>query len=66
MSINLSEQQCPECKQDYLGLSIESSRELEISKITCSECGLHFSGKCCEEDLIERFKKQYKLNKESK
>lgn len=59
MSINLSDQECPECGQDYAGLSIDSSRELGISKITCSECGFDFSGECCEEDLVERFQKEY-------
>lgn len=55
--MNLSEQECPECGQDYSGLSIDSSREMATSVISCSECGLHFSGDCCEEDLIEQFKK---------
>ena len=53
--MNLSEQKCPECKQDE-GLCIESSRELEVSRIKCSDCGYDFSGECCEEDLIEKFK----------
>ena len=59
MTINLSEQQCPECGQDYLGLSIESSIEVGFSRITCSECTFHFGDECCEEDLIEEFEKEY-------
>lgn len=59
--MNLSEQACPECKQDYNGLNIESSSEMKVSVISCSECGFHFSDECCEEDLIERFKEQYKI-----
>lgn len=58
--MNLSEQECPECKQDYNGLSIESSSEMLVSIISCSECGFHFSDECCEEGLIDKFKSKYK------
>ena len=53
MKINLSEQNCPECHED--SLSIESSNELAISIIKCTDCGYHFSGKCCEESLLKKF-----------
>ena len=49
------DQPCPECGQDYNGLSIESSSELQLSRISCSECGWSFEKSCCEEDLITEF-----------
>lgn len=46
---------CPECNQDYSGLSIESSYELGVSRIKCSECGFSVEDNLCEEDLTEQF-----------
>lgn len=50
---------CPECEQDYNGLSIESSYEMEISRIKCSECGFSVEDNLCEEDLTEQFLQIY-------
>lgn len=58
--MKIHEESCPSCKQDYVGLSIVSSYELGVSRIECSECGWDFSGECCEEDLISKFKAKYK------
>lgn len=55
--MNLSETRCPSCHQDYAGLSIESSRELGISRIKCSECTWDYSDEVDEETLIEQFSK---------
>lgn len=59
---NASEYPCPnkECENDYLGLAINSSRELGVSEITCSECGYSFQDECHEEELISRFNRKYK------
>ena len=56
--LKLGDCTCPECKQDYNGLSIESSSELQISIITCSECGFNYSGGLSEEDLTDKFLKE--------
>lgn len=53
---------CPECNQDYNGLSIESSYELSISRIKCSECGFSVEDNLCEEDLTEQFLQIYNDN----
>lgn len=57
--MNLSEINCPMCGQDYAGLSIESSRELQVSRIKCGECTWDFTHECDEEALIEHFKERY-------
>lgn len=57
--INLCEIDCPECKQDYNGLSIDSSSALSISIITCGECGFRFEDQLCEEDLTSEFERIY-------
>ena len=64
--MNLSEQPCPQCKQSYNGLSIESSSELKVSRIKCAECGFNYSKECCEEDLLEKFKAEFVTNPYSK
>lgn len=56
----LCDEVCPECNQDYNGLSIDSSYELGISRIECSECGFSFEDNLCEEDLTENFFQIYK------
>lgn len=58
--MKLHEIPCPECKQDYCGLSTDSSSELETSVISCSECGFRFQDSCCEEDLEKKFIETYK------
>jgi transposase-like protein len=50
---------CPQCNQDYNGLSIESCVSTEFSRIKCAECGFYYSGELCEEDLTARFFKVY-------
>lgn len=56
--MNLSETECPMCKQDYVGLGIRSSVEMGVSQIHCSECAFIYSRELCEEDLIEEFKRE--------
>ena len=51
---------CPNCKQDYNGLSIESCICTEFSRSRCAECGFSYTGDLCEEDLTDRFFKIYK------
>lgn len=46
---------CPSCHQNYNGLSIESSSELQHSRIKCSECGWDYADSCDEETLTELF-----------
>lgn len=55
---NIFDYICPNCKQDYVGLTMESSIELGQSRIKCSECVYSFQGECSEEDLIDRFNDQ--------
>jgi transposase-like protein len=50
---------CPKCNQDYNGLSVESCRSTEFSRIKCGECGFNYSGEFCEEDLTHMFFKKY-------
>lgn len=56
--MNLSEQGCPMCNQDYASLGIRSSSEMKVSQIHCSECAFVFSRELPEEDLIEEFKQR--------
>lgn len=56
---SLSDCVCPECEQDYAGLSIESSADLGISKIKCSECGFSVEDSVSEEDLTAQFLQIY-------
>ena len=50
---------CPDCKiDDFPTLDIHSNIDLGVSEITCSECGLSFQRECCEEELLELFKKK--------
>lgn len=51
----LSDTVCPSCHQNYNGLSIESSSELQHSRIKCSECGWDYGDSCDEETLTEQF-----------
>lgn len=44
---------CPECSSDYL--SIDSSREMQWSVISCGDCGYSFGDKLDEETLTEKF-----------
>jgi|GEM_PF-3211622 len=44
---------CPECKSDYL--SIDSSREMQCSVISCGDCGYQYGGEVDEETLTEQF-----------
>ncbi len=53
---------CPECKQDYNGLSVDSSIELSVSIIHCAECGFRVEGNICEEDLTEKLLQVYNQN----
>lgn len=58
----LSDVPCPECGSDFMALSIESSREMGISKIHCTDCiDFVFSKKTHEEGLIKAFEKKYKV-----
>lgn len=50
---------CPQCGSDD-GLSIDSCRYAEFSKIECSDCDFEFRRSCDEETLEERFRKKYK------
>lgn len=56
--MNISEQKCPMCNQDYAGLGIRSSAEIGVSQIHCSECAFIFSRQLNETDLIEEFKRE--------
>ena len=52
---------CPDCHQEGDdSLSIDSSRELGVSVISCSECDFNYSTEVCEEDLEELFKNKHK------
>ena len=53
--MNISEQKCPVCNQNYVGLGIRSSAEMSVSQIHCSECAFIFSRELNEEDLILEF-----------
>ncbi len=55
--MNLAETRCPSCHQEYNGLSIESSAELRVSRIKCSECTWDYSDNVDEETLKEQFSK---------
>lgn len=57
--LKLGDCTCPACKQDYNGLSIQSCGSTEFSIINCAECYFDYSGELCEEDLTDRFFKQY-------
>ncbi|AUR85936.1 hypothetical protein NVP1081O_201 [Vibrio phage 1.081.O._10N.286.52.C2] len=59
MITSLSHCECPECGQDYAGLSIYSSSELEISMISCSECGFRVEDTVNEDELTEQFLQIY-------
>ena len=47
---------CPDCKED--SLIIDSSVELGVSEISCTECEYLLQHECCEEELIAIFKKR--------
>lgn len=49
---------CPKCHSDD-GLSIDSSREQEVSAITCTDCLFQYSDSVDEETLTENFKAQH-------
>ncbi|APC44307.1 hypothetical protein [Pseudoalteromonas phage PH357] len=52
---------CPDCKvNDFPTLSIDSSIELGVSEISCSECGFSYQDECCEEELVERYNERFK------
>ena len=58
----LSDVHCPNCGSDFMALSIESSREMALSRISCSECAeFDYYKKTHEEGLIESFEKEYKI-----
>lgn len=44
---------CPECDGD--DITIESSRELEVSNMFCCDCDYTITGKVPEETLIKRW-----------
>lgn len=47
---------CPDCNtSDFPTLNIDSSIELGISEISCSECDYCYQAECCGEDLVEMF-----------
>lgn len=56
--MNISEQKCPMCNQNYVGLGIRSSVEMSVSQIHCSECAFIFSRDLDKEDLILEFEKE--------
>lgn len=62
MANKLHQCTCPECGQDYAGMSIESSSELGISRIYCSECCFSVEDSICEEDITEQFLQIYNSN----
>ena len=55
----LCEQPCPECGNEDFALTIESSRELGFSRIKCTDCLWELTDECCEEDLLDKFAKQF-------
>ena len=55
--MNLNEQKCPMCNQDYVDLGVRSSVEMGVSQVYCSECAFIFSRQLNEEDLIEEFER---------
>jgi hypothetical protein len=58
----LSDVPCPDCKGDFMALSIESSLEQGFSRIKCSDCvDFSFQRKTHEEGLIKAFEKKYKI-----
>lgn len=59
---SLSDIPCPGCGSDFMALSIESSREMGVSRISCSDCAdFVFSKKTHEEGLLKAFQKKYKV-----
>ena len=56
--MNISEQKCPMCNQNYVGLGIRSSVEMSVSQIQCSECAFIFSRDLDEEYFILEFEKE--------
>ena len=62
MTKKLSDCVCPECNQSD-GLSIESSSELGVSNIYCSECEFSIQYGICEEDATEQFLQIYNNKK---
>lgn len=60
---NISEYTCPNCGQDDFALNVCSSRELQVSQISCRDCGYMFESKCSEEDLIDLYNKTMNLKK---
>lgn len=48
---------CPDCGSEYL--SIDSSRELQISEISCSDCTFTYQKKVPEVVLEKQFKSEY-------
>ncbi len=57
--MELCEQPCPQCGNDDFALTIESSRELGFSRIKCTDCLWDFADECCEDDLLDKFTKQF-------
>lgn len=52
---------CPDCQvNDFPTLSIDSSVELGVSEISCSECGFSYQDECCEEELVERYNEKFR------
>ncbi|UNH43526.1 hypothetical protein MNY66_06010 [Moellerella wisconsensis] len=49
---------CPECDSPD-GLSMDSSMELKLSQISCTDCQFVLQGALCEENLIIAFNKKY-------
>lgn len=62
VNMNLHEQNCPFCKNEF-SLSIDSSRDLGISVIKCCDCEFMMQDKCCEEDLMKKFDEKFNSDK---
>lgn len=46
---------CPKCDGD--DITVDSSSSMQLSEISCGDCGHKLQAKVCEETIIERWNK---------